>query len=88
MSYAMSIRELDQLEIRARTRLDNVMERVGIQLIGERANGDQGTERRQPEQTGEADGGITGSTDGGEPRYQSPPDPSRPEPQRTEEPIA
>ena len=85
MSYAMSMRELDQIEIRARTRLDNVMERIGIQLIGERADGDNSTERRQPEQAGEADGGITGGFDESQSRDQSSPDQTRTETQLTEE---
>ena len=77
MSYVPSMRELDQIEMRARARLELVLERVGLQLIGERTDGD-GQERRQPEQDGETDGRIVGGTDGSEPRDQSPPDPSRP----------
>ena len=85
MSYAMSLRELDQIEMRARTRLDVVMERVGLQLVAERENTDANSSKRgQSKQAGETDGRVVGGTDGSEPRDQSPSDPSRPAPQLSE----
>ena len=85
MSYAMSLRELDQIEMRARTRLDVVMERVGLQLIAERENINADSSKRgQSEQAGEGDGSEPRGSDGSEPRDQSSPDPSRSAPQLTE----
>ena len=77
MSYVPSMRELDQIEMRARARLELVLERVGIQLIGERTDGDS-QERGQLEQDGTADGSEPRGVDGSEPRDQSSPDTSRP----------